>query len=104
MLCCVIRHPSVSDYIHVICNKSNVVTGSIWWVTLGYRGDFTLVVSGTAVSYRFLLGHGFTWSCWVPQIPSPELPRSPAGVCQGNDETSVLHSLLVYLFMGSSHG
>lgn len=31
--------------------------GSVLWVMLGYRGDFSLVLSGTAVSYRFFRGH-----------------------------------------------
>lgn len=56
-LCCVIQHSPVNDYIHVICHKSNVVTGSVLRVMLGYHGDFALVLSGTAVSHRFFRGH-----------------------------------------------
>lgn len=41
---------------------------------LGYRGDFALIISGTAVSYRFLMGHGvmqgpldtIPWTCQEP--------------------------------------
>lgn len=58
--------------------------------------------------YQVLLCHtGFCWvmgSCWVPQIPSLELTRSPAGVHQGNDEKGLLRSLLVHLVMAFSHG
>lgn len=56
--------------------------------------------------YQVLLCHtGFCWvmgSCRVPQMPSLELTKSSAGVCQGNDEKGLLLSLLVHLVKASS--
>ena len=58
--------------------------------------------------YHILLCHtGFCWvmgSCWVPQIPSLELTRNPAGVHQRNDDKDLPCSLLVHLVTASSHG